>query len=183
MVKPLTLIGGASLAATAVVVAVDLWYAWIYWTDLKIFLVCAAGLTILDLIAAGLPIAWVRTRGNNAIVAWAALGIWGAIVLVNVCIILSVALYVPPPLAVQAAAPHRAQPAVRAPNLSENEIERLDDKISELWYLANDYEQELARATGAKRERLLSAEDQRRYALAKTELQRLKSGATARPWF
>jgi hypothetical protein len=174
MVKPLTLIGGGALAATAVVVAVDLWYAWIYWTDLKIFLFCAAGLTILDLIAAGLPIAWVRTRGNNAIVAWAALGIWGAIVLLNVCIILSVALYVPPPPAVQAAAPHRAQPAVRAPNLSENEIERLDDKISELWYLANDYEQELARATGAKRERLLSAEDQHRYALAKTELQRLE---------
>ena len=114
MVKPLTLIGGASLAATAVVVAVDLWYAWIYLTDLKIFLFCAAGLTILDLIAVGLPIAWIRTRGNNAIVAWAALGIWGAIVLVNAYIILSVALYVPPPPAVQAATPHRAQPAVRA---------------------------------------------------------------------
>ncbi len=173
-VKPLTLIGGASLAATAVIVAVNLWYAWIYWTDPKIFLAGAAGLTILDLLAVGLPIAWVRTRDNNAIVAWAALGVWGACVFVNVYVILSVALYVPPPLAVQAATPHRAQPAVRAPNLSENEIERLDDKISELWYLANDYEQELARATGAKRERLLSVEDQRRYALAKTELQRLE---------
>ncbi len=173
-VKPLTLIGRASLAATAVVVVVDLWYAWIYLTDLKIFLLCAAGLTILDLIAVGLPIAWIRTRDNNAIVAWAALGIWGAIVLVNAYIMLSVALYVPPPLAVQAATPYRTQPAVRAPNLPADEIEQLDDKISELWYLANDYEQELARATGARRERLLSAEDQHRYALAKTELQRFE---------
>ena len=173
-VKPLTLIGRATLAATAVIVAVNLWYAWIYWTDPKIFLVAAATLTILDLITVGLPIAWVRTRDNNAIVARAALGVWGACVLVNVYVVLSVALYVPPPLAVQAAIPHPAQPAVRAPNLSQNEIERLDDKISELWYLANDYEQELARATGAKRERLLSARDQRRYALAKTELQQLE---------
>ena len=63
---------------------------------------------------------------------------------------------------------------MRAPNLSEDEIERLDDEIRWRWYLVNDYEQELASATGAKRERLLSAEDRRRYALAKTELERFE---------
>ena len=95
LVKPLTLVGGASLTATAFVAAVGLWYAWIYSTDLKIFLVCAAGLPVLRRSCAGLPIAWARTRGNNAIVAWASLGIWGACVFMNVIVMLYFALYVP----------------------------------------------------------------------------------------
>ena len=37
LVKPLALVGGASLAATAFVAAVGLWYAWIYSTDLQTF--------------------------------------------------------------------------------------------------------------------------------------------------
>ena len=125
---------------------------------------------------AGLPIAWARTRDNNAIVARLSLGLWIACVFVNAIVMLYFALYVPapPPPAVQAAAPHRAQPAVRAPNLSEDEIERLDDEIRWRWYLVNDYGEELATAKGAKRERLLSAEDRRRYAIAKTELEQFE---------
>ena len=125
---------------------------------------------------ASLPIAWARTRDNNTIVARLSLGLWIACVFMNVIVMLYFALYVPAPKApaVQAAAPHRAQPAVRAPNLSEDEIERLDDEIRWRWYLVNDYSEELATAKGAKRERLLSAEDRRRYALAKTELEQFE---------
>lgn len=176
LTKPLTLVGGASLMATAFVTVVGLWYAWIYSTDLQTFLAYAAGLPVLAALMACLPIAWARTRGNNTIVARLSLGLWIACVFMNAIVMLYFALYVPapPPLAVQAAAPHRAQPAVRAPNLSEDGIERLDDEIRWRWYLVNDYGEELATAKGAKRERLLSAEDRRRYALAKTELEQFE---------
>ena len=176
LTKPLALVGVASLAATAFVAAVGLWYAWIYSPDLQTFPVYAAGPLVIAALMAGLPVAWSRTRGNNAIVARLSLGLWIVSVIANAIVMLSFALYVPAPPhpAVQAAAPHRAQPAVRAPNLSEDGIERLDDEIRWRWYLVNDYGEELATAKGAKRERLLSAEDRRRYATAKTELEQFE---------
>jgi hypothetical protein len=176
LTKPLTLVGGASLVATAFVAAVGLWYAWIYSKDLQTFLVPAVGLPVLAVMSSSLPIAWARTRDNNTIVARLSLGLWIACVFMNVIVMLYFALYVPAPKApaVQAAASLRAQPAVRAPNLSEGEIERLDDEIRWRWYLVNDYGEELATAKGAKRERLLSAEDRRRYAIAKTELEQFE---------
>jgi hypothetical protein len=170
-------VGAPSLVATAFVGAVSVWYAWINSTDLQTFFAYAIGLLAIAALSSGLPIAWAATRGNDTVVARASLGLWTACVLMNVVTMLHFARHVPAaPVAsaVQAAAPSRPQPAVRAPNLREDAIERLDDKISELWYLVTDYDQELATAKAAKRERLLSAEDRRRYALAKTQLEQLE---------
>jgi hypothetical protein len=167
-------VGVPSLVATAFVGAVGEWYAWNYASGLQTFFGYAIGLLVIAVLSSCLPIAWANTRGSDPMVARAAFGLWAACVFMNVVTMLHFARHVPaaPPAAVQAAAPVR--PAINAPNLPEDEIERLDDKISELWYLVNDYGQELATATGVRRERLLSAESKRRYALAKTELEQLE---------
>ncbi len=167
-------VGVPSLVATAFVGAVGEWYAWIYSSGLQTFFGYAIGLLVIAVWSSCLPIAWANSRGNDPIVARAAFGLWAACVFMNVVTMLHFVRHVPaaPPVAVQAAAP--ARPAVNAPNLPEDEIERLDDKISELWYLVNDYGQELETAAGARRERLLTAESKRRYALARTELEQLE---------
>jgi hypothetical protein len=158
-------VGMPSIVSTAFVGAVSLWYAWISTSNIQTWLAFSAGLLVITLFSAGLPIAWASTRDNNKLVARAALGLWLACVAMNFVTMSHFARHVP------ALAPARAPTFVKALGLSAAEVEKLDWDIAGVWYKLADFDEEMS---GPRRRRFDTAENRRQYAAWQEQLQRLE---------
>ncbi len=164
------IIGLPSILSIAFVGAVGLWYAYVTTADVKTWLALSAGILIVTLFTAGLPIGAALNRENAPGVAKAAFGFWIACILLNLAVMANFAwhrLEGPAPVNASASAPH----------LSAADAGRLDLAISKLRYRIADYA-ELASQRSA---RFDTAENRQAYAAAQAELRKLETARYGSP--
>ena len=161
-------IGLPSVLSVAFVGAVGLWYAWATAADTTTWVALSAGIVIVTLFTAGLPIGAALNRGSEPGVAKAAFGFWIACIAVNLAVMANFAWHRPEAPAPIAQAPAR----VTAPHLSAADAGRLDWEISTLWYRLADFDAEM---NGRQRARFDTPENWRRYAALQAELRRLET--------
>ena len=161
-------IGLPSVLSVAFVGAVGLWYAWATAADTATWVALSAGIVIVTLFTAGLPIGAALTRGSEPGVAKAAFGFWVACIAVNLAVMANFAWHRPEAPAAVAQAPAR----VVAPQLSAADAGRLDWEISKLWFLVADLDAAMA---SPQRARFDTAENWHRYAGLQSELRRLET--------
>ncbi len=162
------IIGLPSILSIAFVGAVGLWYAYVTTVDATTWLALSAGVVIVTLFTAGLPIGAALNRENAPGVAKAAFGFWLACILLNLAVMANFAWHKP-----EATAPVAQAPAhVSAPHLSAADAGRLDWEISKLWYALADFDAETAGPHGA---RFDTAENRSRYAATQAELRQLET--------
>ena len=159
------IIGLPSILSIAFVGSVGLWHAYATAADTKTWLALSAGIVIVTLFTAGLPIGAALNRENAPEVARAAFGFWIACILLNLAVMAHFARARP-----EAPAPARA--SVTAPHLSAADAGRLDLEIAKLWYKLGDFDEEMA---GPRRARFDTAENRRQYAALQAELRRLET--------
>ena len=162
------IIGLPSILSVAFVGAVGGWYAYASTADTKTWLALSAGIVIVTLFTAGLPIGAALNRGSEPAVARAVFGFWLACVLVNGAVMANFARARPETPAAVAQASTR----VTAPHLSAADAGRLDKKIAELWFLVSDLDAAIA---SPQRARFDTAENWRRYASLQAELRKLET--------
>jgi hypothetical protein len=158
------IIGLPSVLSVAFVGAVGLWYAWATAADTKSWLALSAGIVIVTLFTAGLPIGAALNRENAPGVAKAAFGFWLACILLNLAVMAHFAWERP-----EVAAP--ASASVTAPHLSAADAGRLDWQIAKLWYALSDFKE----AVAAEPARFGTPENRRRFAGLQAELQGLET--------
>ena len=161
-------IGLPSVLSVVFVGAVGVWYAWATTADTKTWLALSAGIVIVTLFTAGLPIGAALNRGSEPGVAKAAFGFWVACIGVNLAVMANFAWTQPEAPAAVAQAPAR----VIAPQLSAADAGRLDGEITKLWFLVADLDAAMA---SPQRARFDTAENWRRYAALQAELRRLET--------
>ncbi len=165
------IIGLPSILSIAFVGSVGLWYAYVTTADVKTWLALSAGILIVTLFTAGLPIGAALNRENAPGVARAAFGFWIACILLNLAVMAHFAWARP-----EAAAPVSA--SVTAPHLSAADAGRLDGEIARFWFLVADLDAAMA---SPQRARFDTAENRRRYAALQAELRRLETRRSGAP--
>ena len=161
-------IGLPSVLSVAFVGAVGLWYAWATAADTTTWVALSAGIVIVTLFTAGLPIGAALNRENAPEVAKAAFGFWIACIIVNLAVMGYFTWHRPEAPAAVAQASTR----VTAPQASAADAGRLDKKIAELWFLVADFDAAMA---SPQRARFDTAENWHRYAGLQAELRRLET--------
>ena len=159
------IIGLPSILSIAFVGSVGLWYAYVTTADVKTWLALSAGILIVTLFTAGLPIGAALNRENAPGVARAAFGFWIACILLNLAVMAHFAWARP-----EAAAP--ASVSVTAPHLSAADAGRLDREIERLWFKLADFSEVLQ---GPDHARFHTAENRKRYAATQAELRQLET--------
>ncbi len=164
------IIGFPSLLSIAFVGAVGLWYAYVTTADVTTWLALSAGVVIVTLFTAGLPIGAALNRENAPGVAKAAFGFWIACILLNLAVMGSFAWH-------RQEGPAPVNASASAPHLSAAEAGRLDLAISKLRYWIADY----AELSGERGARFDTAENRQAYAAAQAELRKLETARYGSP--
>ncbi len=164
------IIGLPSILSIAFVGSVGLWYAYVTTADVKTWLALSAGILIVTLFTAGLPIGAALNRENAPGVAKAAFGFWIACILLNLAVMGSFAWH-------RQEGPAPVNASASAPHLSAADAGRLNLAISKLRYRIADYA-ELASQRSA---RFDTAENRQAYAAAQAELRKLETARYGSP--
>ena len=146
-------IGLPSVLSVAFVGAVGLWYAWASAADTTTWAALSAGIVIVTLFTAGLPIGAALNRDSEPGVAKAAFGFWIACIAVNLAVMAHFAWHRPEAPALIAQAPAR----VTAPQLSAADAGRLDWEIAKAVVWLADFEEAVAAQSPRASTRLKTA--------------------------